>query len=86
MPEVVGGTGKLEIMEAWRSFDWAARIRLIKVYVKTFAMQVALTALFAGVILGELQLIMGDELQKMIKAARAGQNGDAFYQIEVVNN
>lgn len=86
VPEVVGGTGKLEIMDAWRTFDWAARIRLLKVYVKTFAMQVALTALFAGVVFAELQLIMGDELQKMISVAKAGQNGKVFFEMEVVNN
>lgn len=85
VPEIVGGTGKLSIMDAWKTFEWAARIRLLKVYLKTFAMQVALTALFAGVIFAELQLIMGDQLQKMIKAAHASQNGEAFHEIEVVN-
>ena len=86
VPEIVGGTGKLGLMDAWKTFDWAARIRLLKVYVKTFAMQVALTTLFAGVIFAELYLIMGDELQKMMKAAQSGQTGGALYEIEVIDN
>ncbi|KAI9876333.1 MAG: hypothetical protein M1830_006752 [Pleopsidium flavum] len=86
IPEIVGGTGKLGIFEAWRSFEWAARIRLVKVYAKMFAMQVALTVLFAGVCLAELQLIMGDELQKMIMLAQARQSGEDFIYVDPRDN
>lgn len=43
-PEIVGGSGKIGIVDAWTSFDWAARVRLAKVIAKTFAMQVAVGA------------------------------------------
>jgi len=85
VPEIVGGTGKLGVVDAWRSFEWAARVRLLKVYVKTFAMEVAVTALFVGIMFAEVHLIMGDELQKLMKAAQASQNGEAFYEIEGIN-
>ncbi len=86
IPEIVGGSGKLGIIEAWRSFEWAARIRLVKVYGKMFAMQAAVTVLFAGVCLAELQLIMGDELQKMIMLAQAGQSGELPHDVDAGNN
>ena len=66
VPESAGGTGVLGLLEAWRSFDWAARIRLVKVYLKTGAIQVAVSALFLGVVYGELRFIMGDALDKMV--------------------
>ncbi|KAI9719757.1 MAG: hypothetical protein M1812_003245 [Candelaria pacifica] len=59
-PEVVGGSGKLGILEAWKSFDWAARIRLMKLYGKIAAIQVVLTMMFVAIIGAELKLIMGD--------------------------
>lgn len=71
---LASGGSKIGAVEAWRSFEWAARIRLVKVYGKVFAMQIALTVLFAGVILAELHLIMGDEFQKMIMMAQARQS------------
>ena len=85
VPEIVGGSGKLGIIDAWRSFEWAARFRVVKVYVKVFTMQTGLTLLFAGVLFAELQLIMGEELQKMIMV-QASQNGEILYEIRPVDN
>ena len=66
VPESAGGTGVLGLLEAWRSFDWAARIRLVKIYLKTGATQVAVSVLFLGAVYGELRFIMGDSLDKMM--------------------
>lgn len=66
--ESAGGKGVLGLLEAWRSFDWAARIRLVKIYLKTGAIQAAISILFLGVVYGELRLIMGDSLDKMMAA------------------
>lgn len=66
-PEVVGGIGCVGMLDAWKTFDWAARIRLIKLYVKVTALQIATMFLFMGVLVGELKLIMGDDLNKAAK-------------------
>lgn len=36
VPKVLGGTGCIGFLDAWRSFGWEARKRLIKLYVKIF--------------------------------------------------
>ena len=64
-PEIVGGSGCVSMGDAWRTFDWAARIRLIKLYVKIFALQAATTFMFVGLVLGELRLALGDDLNKV---------------------
>ncbi|RMZ77866.1 hypothetical protein DV738_g4093, partial [Chaetothyriales sp. CBS 135597] len=33
-PTIVGGSGKIGIAEAWRSFPWASRVRLVKMVAK----------------------------------------------------
>ena len=50
-PAITGGSGKIGLMDAWTTFDWAARIRFAKVIGKTFAMEVAL-GVFATLVLG----------------------------------
>lgn len=55
-PEIVGGSGKIGLMEAWNSFDWNSRVRFVKVVVKTAMIQAALLivgmSLIAGTMLG----------------------------------
>ena len=50
-PAITGGSGKIGLMDAWTTFDWAARIRFAKVIGKTLAMEVAL-GVFATLVLG----------------------------------
>ena len=69
VPAVTGGSGCVSMLDAWKTFDWAARIRLVKLYVKIFVVQFATTLLFIGMIIGELRLIMGDDLHKAVKMA-----------------
>ena len=66
-PEDVGGSGCVGMLDAWKTFDWAARIRLIKLYAKVFALQITTMFLFLGVLVGELKLVMGDDLNKAAK-------------------
>ncbi|RHZ55339.1 hypothetical protein CDV55_101055 [Aspergillus turcosus] len=40
VPVVLGGSGKVSISDAWSSFDWAARVRYLKVLAKVFALEV----------------------------------------------
>lgn len=57
-PKIVGGTGAVSMLDAWKTFDYAARIRLVKLYVKIFAIETATTILFMGVGAAELGLIL----------------------------
>ena len=49
--EPMTGDSKLTIPRAWRSFAWPARICLLKVYAKYFAIQTALTVVWAVVVI-----------------------------------
>ena len=68
-PTVTGGSGHVSMLDAWKTFGWAARIRLVKLYAKIFAIQIVTTLVFVGMIVGELRLIMGDDLHKVAKMA-----------------
>ncbi|KAJ5730638.1 uncharacterized protein N7483_005146 [Penicillium malachiteum] len=56
-PAIVGGSGKIGLLEAWTTFDWASRVRLYKVIGKTFAMHVAVLVV-GGLVLGAQLFIM----------------------------
>lgn len=56
-PAITGGSGKIGIMDAWTTFDWAARVRLVKVIGKSFAIQVAFGFLAALVLVGQVILM-----------------------------
>lgn len=65
-PAVVGGQGKIGMVDAWRSFDWAARIRLVKLMGKIMAIMIALWILVIAVTIGEAHLIVGSKNMKII--------------------
>jgi hypothetical protein len=44
------GRNQLTLFDAWRSFKWPSRIRLLKTYAKYFMLQVTLGLLSAGVL------------------------------------
>ncbi|KAJ5083049.1 hypothetical protein N7532_012092 [Penicillium argentinense] len=46
-PEIVGGSGKIGLMDAWTTFDWSARVRFVKIVIKTILIQVAV--MFVGI-------------------------------------
>ena len=74
-PEILGGSGAVSMLDAWRTFDRSARIRLIKLYGKIFAVQAATTLMFILVMVGELRLFMGNDLAKAAKMARESFHG-----------
>ncbi|KAJ5651654.1 hypothetical protein N7507_009080, partial [Penicillium longicatenatum] len=57
-PAIVGGSGKIGLLDAWKTFDWASRVRFVKVILKTFAMEVAVGALAVLVLGGQLFYMM----------------------------
>ncbi|KAI4159824.1 MAG: hypothetical protein LQ342_006242 [Letrouitia transgressa] len=61
LPEVVsGGPSAVGMLDAWRTFDWSARFRLVKLYTKIVAIQVAASAAFVLTAVAEVRLINGD--------------------------
>lgn len=43
VPESEGGDGRLSMRAAWKTFNWNGRVRVVKVYAKMVACQIALT-------------------------------------------
>ena len=78
VPEILGGSGKINMRDAWKTFDWNSRIRLMKVYAKVFAIQGAFTVLFAFVAVAELQMMLGDQLVQMAAMVRENAAGQGI--------
>lgn len=74
-PRIHGGTGRVGFVDAWKSFNWEARRRLIKLYFKNMAIGAALGFIFAHVILLELWAFMGAAVLKQIADQQAQRNG-----------
>ncbi len=60
-PEILGGSGAVSMLDAWKSFDRSARIRLMKLYLKVFLVSVFTTIMFVMVLIGEVRLILGGD-------------------------
>ena len=74
IPEIVGGSGVIGVLDAWKTFGWNSRLRLIKAYAKVFAMQCALSLFFFAVIVAQIYIIVGkSELKRIIHNP---ENGD----------
>ncbi|KAH7093297.1 hypothetical protein FB567DRAFT_433926 [Paraphoma chrysanthemicola] len=56
-----GGSGKIGFLDAWRSFNWEARRRLIKLFVKVFFIIAGLMFVVVHVLVGEMMLVFGTE-------------------------
>ena len=80
-PQILGGSGAVSMLDAWKSFDRSARIRLMKLYFKVFIVSIFTTIMFVMVVIGELRLTMGDQFNDMVgkahkslQQARAGND------------
>jgi len=71
VPAVVGGTGVISFLDAWRSFNWEARRRLVKLDVKIFFIELAIMFVFIHVFFFEIYAIMGDSLKTLVLAGKA---------------
>lgn len=67
-PAIVGGAGKIGMLDAWKTFTWSSRIRLLKLVVKVFAIIVAVWLSFSMVLIAEAHLLLGDQLGEAMKA------------------
>ena len=76
-PAIIGGQGKIGLVEAWRSFPWASRMRLLKLMVKIIFIFMASWIVVTVVLVAEAHLLFGDSLGDMMKTmhgiARGGQ-------------
>jgi hypothetical protein len=63
VPEIVGGSGAIGMLDAWKSFDMQSRIRLIKAYVKVFALQFLVSFVFVVVVVLQFALLAGNAKQ-----------------------
>ncbi|RYF45631.1 MAG: hypothetical protein EOO38_15665 [Cytophagaceae bacterium] len=54
-----GGSGKVSFLDAWRSFNWEARRRLIKLFVKVVLIVGALVFVTVHVLAGEMMIVFG---------------------------
>ncbi|KAL1620606.1 hypothetical protein SLS54_005962 [Diplodia seriata] len=70
VPKVLGGSGAIGFMDAWRSFNREARIRVVKLYLKIFAISVALFLLSAHVIGLEVLLLSKHSVGDVVNAAQ----------------
>ena len=69
-PTVCGGSRQL-FVQAWRSFDRSARLRLVKVYVKMVFAQLVVAFVAVHLVVAELYLIGGERLAPFVKSAVA---------------
>ncbi|KAL1801642.1 hypothetical protein ACET3X_001984 [Alternaria dauci] len=58
--KMMGGTGVVGFLEAWRSFNWEARRRLIKLFTKNFFIMVGMFVFVLHVVALEVFVFMGD--------------------------
>jgi uncharacterized membrane protein YidH (DUF202 family) len=63
--KLMGGTGIVGFLDAWKSFNWEARRRLIKTYAKSFAIMMAIMLVVVHVLLFEIFVIMGPAIGKL---------------------
>lgn len=64
--KMMGGTGVVGFLDAWRSFNWEARRRLIKLFVKNFFIMVGMFVVVMHVVAFEVFAIMGPAIGKAI--------------------
>jgi uncharacterized membrane protein (Fun14 family) len=61
-----GGSGKVGFLDAWRSFNWEARRRLIKLFIKVSLILVGAFFFVAHILAFEVFAFMGDDLGRMM--------------------
>jgi hypothetical protein len=64
--QMMGGTGKVSFLEAWRSFNWEARRRLIKLFVKGFFVIMGMLLVVSHVLVAEAFVVMGPAMGKVL--------------------
>lgn len=53
-PVVAGGSGAVSMLDAWKSFDWPAWIRYLKLQIKLVALALVTSIMFGAIVAGEI--------------------------------
>ncbi|OJJ45554.1 hypothetical protein ASPZODRAFT_17004 [Penicilliopsis zonata CBS 506.65] len=72
VPAILGGSGKVSIKNAWKTFDWPARIRFTKIVLKVLAIEMAIAVGFVLAVAGQMALVGQETITKL--AAVLGNN------------
>jgi len=67
-PTIIGGQGKIGVVEAWKSFPWASRVRLLKLMVKVAAIALSAWIGLVIVLTAEAHIMLGDNVGHVMKA------------------
>lgn len=67
-PAIIGGQQKVGLVEAWRSFPWPSRMRLLKLVVKVSIIMMTCWLLFTIVLVAEAHILLGDKLGEFMKS------------------
>lgn len=59
-PSIVGGNGKIGLLDAWNTFDRAGRVRFVKVIAKSFAIEAALVVLAVVALVAQFAMMPSD--------------------------
>jgi hypothetical protein len=71
-PGTARGDRGLSMLDAWKSFDFSARRRLVKAYAKMYATQMILLLLYVVCLLVELFVIIGTDFSKIFPDEKEG--------------
>ncbi|KAF2812515.1 uncharacterized protein BDZ99DRAFT_461188 [Mytilinidion resinicola] len=70
VPAILGGSGAIGFVDAWRSFNWEARRRLVFLYVKITLVMFAVMIILMPIMVFEIWVVMGPALQKLVADAQ----------------
>ncbi|KAH8730788.1 hypothetical protein GQ44DRAFT_736453 [Phaeosphaeriaceae sp. PMI808] len=69
--QMMGGSGKIAFLDAWRSFNWEARRRLIKLFIKSSLIMTGTIFIIVHILVAEVFVVMGPALGKFLSQAKA---------------
>jgi uncharacterized BrkB/YihY/UPF0761 family membrane protein len=75
---MAGGDGKISFLNAWRSFNWEARRRLIKLVVKGFFVIMGMVLVLAHVIAAVVFVALGSEMGKILSEMSREMRDDGW--------
>ncbi|KIX99606.1 uncharacterized protein Z520_04239 [Fonsecaea multimorphosa CBS 102226] len=74
-PAIIGGQGKIGLVEAWRSFPWQSRMRLLRLMAKVTLIFLACWLLFTIILVAEAHILFGDKLGEVMKTVHGITRG-----------
>lgn len=72
-----GGSGRLGLLDAWRTFGWVSRRNLLKLLVQVFAFEMTIILVFSVIIAAQVLIIVEPTHDQWLVVAKAYMNGNA---------